>query len=205
MLDIVFPEDNEFDFIKMAEYLGVSKLLFVYGDPDKFFTKTVNSSVKIFNALFSDPSKVQKARHFSNSVLCRGEENNTDIIERAKPDILFAIEEAQKRDYLHHRVSGVNQVLCRLAVKNNVVFGFSFSSLLNKTPFIRSQIMGRMMQNISLFRKFKNSFCVASFARHPCQMRSPKDLESLFALFGMHPKEIQKAFSIIFDNFINNK
>lgn len=202
MIDIVFPTGNESDFIRTAEKLGFNHLIFSYNSVENFFNNS-ETKIKISNALFCSPSQIQKMKKTGKFMICKAEENSREILEHFKPNLIFAIEEVQKKDQLHHRTSGVNQVLCKIAEKNNVIFGFSFSSFLNKNSFVKSQIMGRMMQNISLFKKYKNDFFIASFAQNPWQMKSPNDLSSFFQCLGMHQSEIKTGFKLILERFEN--
>ncbi len=46
---------------------------------------------------------------------------------------------------------------------------------------------------------------LASFARHPYQMRSPHDLSVFFEQLGLHPSDIKKAFTSVIDLINKNK
>ncbi len=107
------------------------------------------------------------------------------------PDIIYGLEEMHAHDGLHQRGSGLNHILCRMARDNGVAVGFSFACVLASRR--RHVVIGRMMQNISLCRKFKVKMVVASFAQTPWEMRAEKDLVGFFSLLGMHPKEARAA------------
>ena len=190
MIDIVFGGKNEQEFISMAEALGYSGLVLVYDNksdiPD---VKKFQARLKIKTALLADQKKVQQARSRSPLVFVSGVEDNRFAFEKAVPDLVFGVEEAQPRDFMHQRGSGLNHVLCRLAKDNDVKIGFSFNSVLNSVGMSRAQIIGRMQQNIVLCRKFRCRTVIASFARSPFEMRSPKDLMAFFVEIGMHQKE----------------
>jgi RNase P/RNase MRP subunit p30 len=109
---------------------------------------------------------------------------------------MFGFEESERKDTMHQRYSGLNNVLCELAFRNKVKIAFSFSSILNTSGAQRATLFGRMMQNISLCRKYKVKTLVGSFARSTFEMRSAKDLQSLFIVLGMHPKEAKDAMSL---------
>ncbi len=195
MLDIVFPDRNEKDFIAMAEKLGFKGLVFVYSDASKCIVVPTEAKLKIVTAIAADQKKIIHARQKSGLVFMKSTGDDRFAFERSKPDIVFELEEAQRHDYIHQRASGLNHILCDLAKKNNVAIGFSFSSVLNSSGMLRAQIIGRMQQNISLCRKYKNKAVVASFARNPYEMRSPQDLISFFITLGMHQKEANDGVS----------
>ena len=193
MIDIVFPDQNEKEFIEIAEKLGYKELIFVYEHkfPDqkaKFKTK-----LKLHDALLVQHKKVISAKNKSKLVFVKATEDNRFAFEKSRPSLVFALEEAQPRDFMHQRGSGLNHILCRLAKENNVKIGFSFNSILNPNAMTCAQIMGRMQQNIKLCRKFKCKTVIASFAKNPFEMRSPQDLMSFFIELGMHQKEAKDS------------
>jgi len=197
MIDIVFPSKNEKEFIELAETLGYSGLVLVYEDsgdiPDikKFKTK-----LKLKTALLALQKKVQAARSKSKLVFTKAVEDNRFAFEKSRPDLVFAIEEAQPRDFMHQRGSGLNHIMCRFAKETGVKIGFSFNSILNSSGMSRAQIIGRMQQNILLCRKFKCKTVIASFAKSPYEMRSPKDLMAFFTEIGMHQKEAKDSLNV---------
>ncbi|MBW3001736.1 hypothetical protein KY338_01080 [Candidatus Woesearchaeota archaeon] len=196
MIDIVFPDKNEKDFIELAEKLGYFGLMFVYDNkgtvPDisKFKTK-----LKLKTALLAPQKKVQSAKAKSKLVFVKAVEDNRFAFEKSRPDLVFAVEEAQPRDFMHQRGSGLNHIMCRFAKENSVKIGFSFNSILNSSAMSRAQIIGRMQQNILLCRKFKCKTVIASFAKDPYEMRSPKDLLAFFTQIGMHQKEAKDSLN----------
>ena len=129
-------------------------------------------------------SMVGYKRFESDSVKVDG---RNDIIEKKivlneQTEELKAVEVVAKKDFIHHRASGLNQVLCKSANENDVIIGFSLRSVLNAEN--KSLILGRIMQNISICRKFKAKTAIASFAQKPFEMRSVHDVISLFEVLG---------------------
>ena len=53
-------------------------------------------------------------------------------------------------------------------------------------------LIGRMIQNIKLCKKFKVKTAIASFASSPYGMRSPHDISSFFRILGMEKPEFIK-------------
>ncbi len=181
MKDIVFPNNNEEEFLKQAKLLGFDSLIFVYPLP-KYKGK---------DAIFAHSDEIRKARQLSKIVLANT--NERTIFEKNSPDILFELEEISKKDSLHFRYSGLNHILCNLANKNNITIGLSFSLALRSKGMLRAQILGRMQQNVFLARKYKLKTIIASFARSPKEMRSAHDLQSFAVTLGMHPGDAQKS------------
>lgn len=117
---------------------------------------------------------------------------NQDILSSKNVDILVSPELYEDKDSLHERNSGLNHILCKLAKKNNIIIAFSFSDILKAD----SKLLGKIMQNIKLCRKYKVRTLIASFASSKFEMRSPYDLKALFETLGMMPNDIKKSLSI---------
>ena len=122
------------------------------------------------------------------------EEKNRKAVENKQVDILLAPERVGKKDRLNQRDSGLNDVLCKFARENDVAIGFSFADLLNSK--FRAVVLGRMMQNVRLCRKYKVRMVLASFAKEPWEMRHPNDLLAFGQVVGMTPKEAMIALNI---------
>jgi hypothetical protein len=130
--------------------------------------------------LLAFPKYIVKAKKLTKYVFVKSSKDNRFVFEKNKDILVYNLEDTGKRDFIHHRSSSLNQVLCGLANKNNIKVGLSFNSLLKADPIPRAKILGRMKQNIKLCNKYKVSTLVASFANKPYEMRNNKDLESFF-------------------------
>jgi len=115
-------------------------------------------------------------------IVAKSSTNDKEAIEKLKPDVIFSFEDHARKDFIHQRASGFNHILCKSAKDNDVIIGFSLSSILNVEN--KHEILGRIMQNMKLCRKFKVKMLIASFAQDPLGMRSSHDLISLFKVLG---------------------
>ena len=183
MIDIVFPNKNESEFIEMARKLGISGLIFAYKQPSEFYEGDAS------NALFIEPKNIQKARNNDVLAICPA---SREAIERGA-DIVVGFELQEIKDHTHYRESGMNQVLCKLATERKVRIGFSFSTILQIYGQKRAQLLGRIMQNITFCRKFKTPTKIASFATSPYEMRAPAELKAFFIQLGMDENQAQQA------------
>jgi len=198
MIDLVFPDGNELKFIEMAERLNYNSLCFVYDlkknlktVKERILEAQKKTKIKLFYGLLTDAKNVSKARKICDLVLVKSTGDDQAIFERVKPDIVFDLELISRKDSLHFRVSGLNQVLCKFAFANKVIVGFSFSSILNTKN--RVLILGRIMQNIRFCRKYKVETCFASFASTPYEMRAWHDLVGFLTVLGMHAGKAKKS------------
>ena len=98
------------------------------------------------------------------------------------------------------RDSGLNQTLCKLASKNKIVIGFNFSDVLNSNGIERSNLLGKMMQNVKLCRKYKVKMIVGSFASRWQELRSERDLMAFGREIGIEKVNNKDAIS-----FLKNK
>lgn len=188
MIDIVIPNNNEEDFIAIAEKLGYNGLCFLYdfseysGKKKKFG----NNKIKIHTGILANNKNLNKIKselkNEKTFVAVKSSDSDKDIMGKLKPNIIFSFEDNIKRDFIHQRASGLNHILCRSAKENDVIIGFSLSSILNFEN--KHKVLGKIMQNIELCSKFKVKTVIASFAQKPLEMRSSHDLISLFKALG---------------------
>ena len=137
--------------------------------------------------------------------LVEGGSLNREILENRNVDVLLSPEKNVKNDFLHHRDSGLNHILCKIASKNNIAIGINFNDILNLERVERSQRIGRIMQNIRLCRKFKVKIVAGSFAKSEDELRNLTDLASFLESIGMTPKEAKDAFRNMLDIIENKK
>ncbi|MFC1800807.1 RNase P subunit p30 family protein [Nanoarchaeota archaeon] len=188
MYDIVFPKNNENEFIKIAKELGYTNLCFVYNLNE--FKKATDGN---FAGIITDEKNLNKAKKLADFVILQSSDKDRHLIESGKAEIIFNLETTSRKDFIHHRASGLNQVLCTLLNKKEVAIAFSFNTILKSEGMLRSQIMGRMMQNIRFARKYKFNLLFASFAQSPFEMRAPHDLIAFAETLDMHPSEAKAA------------
>ena len=197
-IDLVLPKNNEKEFIEIAEKLRIDGLCFVYSFKTKedFLKKNEaikklqeKTKLKLFSGLIADSKNIIKAKKLAKIVVYKSTGNDRYAVEKSRAGIVFGLEAVANKDSMHSRNSGLNQVLCKLANKNNIIISFSFSGILNTDGIKRSQILGRIMQNIRLCRKYNVKTIIASFANKPYEIRPYHDLKRVFVCFGMHPTE----------------
>lgn len=194
MIDIVFPEKNEHEFFEMAKRLGYKGLVMVYHSPaEAKNAPKAPAGLSVKTAVLADARKAFNLRSQGVLAFVQCSEQDRTVLERGSADVLFGAESTQPKDYAHQRGSGLNHVMCLLASKNKVAIGFSFAKILESTGSQRAQLLGRMMQNIVLCRKYRVKTVIGSFAKDPWKMRSPHDLMSFFTVLGMNQKDSKQS------------
>ena len=106
------------------------------------------------------------------------DELNRKILEKEKIDILL-INQSNRKDFQKQRNSGFNQVLAKLAKKNNVTIGINLDEIIESKN--KSEILSRVKQNIKLCNKNKLKMKFIS-EKHK---RNIYDLKALGLVLGM--------------------
>ncbi|MFH1637540.1 MAG: RNase P subunit p30 family protein [Candidatus Woesearchaeota archaeon] len=138
-------------------------------------------------------TSLKAVRPSKELVIVQGMENNRSIVENRHVDILLDPDKFCRKDKLHHRSSGLDDVICKFAKRKNIAVGFSFSSFLYVEDI--SVKLGRLMQNIRFCRKFKVKMVIGSFASNSQELRGMEDMAAFFRVAGMTPKEVKDAFN----------
>lgn len=195
MIDIVFPRGNETEFIRLAEKLGSEGLCFVYTEMKDIKEFQEKTKLIIKTAVLCEPREIGKYIGKRKTIIRAPEEQEKirHILEQAKPDMVFELEFGKRKDFLHHRASGLNHVLGEIAREKKTTIGFNFSKILNASEKERARYIGRMMQNIRFARKFKFNIAVGSFANTPWDMRGEREMRAFFMSIGMNADEFEKA------------
>jgi len=131
----------------------------------------------------------------NNLIVVKGnsDEINRAALENKRTDILLSPEYGREKDFIHFRNSGLNQVLCKLANKNKIAIGFNFSDLINAEK--KEIILGKMMQNVILCRKYKVKIVIGSFANKKNEIKNRSELMSFGKVLGMNGKEVKEGLN----------
>ncbi len=195
MIDIVMPFGNEQEFMEIGKKLGYRGVCFLY-KPNDYISSCIPmvNGIRAYKGIIAEASDAGKIKSRLKGgrafVAIKSNGEDKEVIKDRKADLIFSFEGALRKDFMHHRASGLNHVLCRLAKESGIIIGFSLNSLLNSNN--AGVAIGRIMQNISMCNKFKANTTIASFATRPFEMRSPHDLESLFKVMGHKNPEFLK-------------
>lgn len=117
-------------------------------------------------------------------------------VEAKKADIILVSEKIMQ-DSMHYRRTALDNVICNIASKKNIALAFSFSAILNAGN--RAAVMGKVMQNIRMCRKYKARMVFASFARNKFEMRGKEELKAFARVLGMTAAEANNALNAVDD------
>ena len=107
-------------------------------------------------------------------------------IKSRKVKMIINLEGGKRKDFMHSRNSGLNQVLCKIFKEKGITVGFNFDMVYEARGMEKVNVLGRMMQNVVLCRKYKVNTAVINFSE-----RDEKDLNSFGACIGLIPKEFK--------------
>jgi len=182
IMDYVYPSGNEKEFVKMAEYLEIEALCFIYKLKEAVDLSKIKTNIKIFiGTQITSINEIKKVNSKPNIIFYRNISKIRDIL--YKPvDIVVGMENVPRKDFLHHRNSGLNHIICNIAKEKNKSFGFSFSDVLSIEAKYRARLLGRIRQNVRLCRKSGIEIIYGSFAKEPHEMRKLDDIKLLFKI-----------------------
>jgi RNase P/RNase MRP subunit p30 len=189
--DVVIPSNNEKEFIKIAEKINTSALILLYREFDKNIKEKIKklqkeTKIKLFSGLLvSNVNHSQRASTKYDYVFGK---DNRGLIENKFVKIHYDFEVSDKKDFIHYRNSGMNQVLAKIMKEKKKVLAFNINNIIGN-----HLIMGRITQNIKLARKYKIKMMLASFAKKPLEMIYSKDLVSIGITLGMQQKEAKDS------------
>lgn len=103
-------------------------------------------------------------------------------LEKSTVDVVFGMENINVRDHTHYARGGLDQIVCRIAKAKGKTIGFSFSSILNSRN--RAKLLGRMMLNLKLCKKYGVKVVFGNFSLVKEEIRSAKDLAAFRRLLG---------------------
>ncbi len=121
---------------------------------------------------------------------------NRQAVENIKLDTL-------SRSYYKRRDCGINQVLSKEAVKNNIAIELTIKDILTNHSSYRAKIIDNYKEIIKLYRKFKFPLLLTTGATNIYDIKSPRDSIAIFKSIGLTDTEIEEGFYKTPQNIIN--
>ncbi|MHC1611016.1 MAG: ribonuclease P protein component 3 [Candidatus Methanospirareceae archaeon] len=92
---------------------------------------------------------------------------------------------------------GLNHVSVRYAAENGIAIDFNMNAIIHSRRGERARILGKMREILKLVRKYNAPVILTSNARSIYDLRAPREMIALAALFGMSKEEATSALSDI--------
>ncbi len=123
---------------------------------------------------------------------------NRAVLENVKIDVL-------SRPYLKRYDSGLNHILAKEALKNNVAIELCFEDILKSYLAPRAKIISNFRDIYTLYRKFDFPLILSSRAESIFDVKTTQDFVSVFKQTGLSEDEIITAFKTSKDILEFNK
>ncbi len=117
---------------------------------------------------------------------------NRAVVENIQIDVL-------SRPYLKRFDGGLNHVLAKEAVKNNVAIELCFKDVLRTYLSHRSKVISNFKDIYTLYRKFDFPLILSSRADSVFDLRTTHDFSAVFKQTGLTDLEIEKSFMTAHD------
>ena len=112
---------------------------------------------------------------------------NRAVLENIKIDVL-------SRPYLNRFDSGINQVLAKEAVRNNVAIELCFKDVLRTYLSPRAKVISNFRDIFALYRKFDFPLILSSRAESVFDIRTTHDFCEVFKQVGLDEDDIARSF-----------
>jgi len=128
--------------------------------------------------------KKEIEKNKENNIIFTSVDDELDrkVLEKLKINI-FLINQSHRKDKQKQRDSGFNQVMAKLAKKNNVTIGINLDEIIESQPIKRQEILARIKQNVRLCNK--NKLKMKFITQKSENNRDIYDLKALGLVLGM--------------------
>jgi ribonuclease P/MRP protein subunit RPP1 len=122
-------------------------------------------------------------------VQAQDDEFNRKILENKDVDIFLSPESHNKKDRLKQRDSGLNEILCKLATKNNIKIGINLKEIQKLSKQDKAIILARIIQNIKLCKRTKTQIII-----YP-KPKNKQGISSLFLTLKASTQQAKESFN----------
>lgn len=150
----------------------------------------ISMGINILNANSNEIRKtINKYRSKANYISCLGGDLkiNRIVCENRRIDVL-------SRPYYKRKDSGMNHVLAKEALKNNVAIELCFRDILNNHLRYRANVISSFKEILMFHRKFKFPLILTTDSKSLYDIRSTRDIAAFFKSIGFTDKEIYNGF-----------
>ena len=133
--------------------------------------------------------QIQKLKREGKLVVVRAkdEDINRKIFEMKDVDMVIDLELHNRREGLKQRDSGLNEILCKLARKNEISIGINLGNVKKLDVREKGNAIGRIIQNINLCKRTKTK--IVLLPEH-----SKQEILSFFSVLKGSTKQAKSAF-----------
>lgn len=165
---------EEEKYIKNLQKVGTKQALLLYTEKKDQNLEDLETKydMKLYTGVID--SKTQTPLNFS-----KGTRFN---VEKYSYPIHYGFEHFNKKDSMHYRRSGMNQVIGKLMKEKNKIYAIAAEPIINsKTPHI---ILGKLSLNLKIARKYGFKVIIAGMNKNPNLIRSGHQLKAIIDMLG---------------------
>jgi len=134
--------------------------------------------------------QIQQLKKDKQQVIVQAQDDifNRKILENPDIDILAGPESHNRKDYMKQRDSGLNEILCKLAKKNNIKIGINLQQLKSLPTKQKAIILARIKQNIQLCKRTKTKIII-----YPKNNFTKQEIMSFMQTLGTSTSQAKQA------------
>ena len=196
--------ENNIELAKQAALYGWQHINFSYNQNDfknalslkNDLKDSLDSIIDFDYTLEIKSTSINEIRKVSNkfrkdalciSVIGGDLKVNRAVLENIKLDVL-------SRPYLKRYDSGLNHILAKEALRNNVAIELCFKDVLRSYLAPRAKILSNFRDIYTLYRKFDFPLILSSRAETVFDIKTTHDFVAVFKQTGLNINEINKSF-----------
>ncbi len=135
--------------------------------------------------------EIKREKEFQRKIIVQAQDTkfNRKILENKDVNVLLSPEFRNLNDRLKQRNSGLNEILCRIAKKNNISIGIDFKKIIDLQKKDKAKILSRIIQNISLCKRIGTKILIIDKEKF-----SKQEIFSFFLSLGCSTKKTKEIF-----------
>jgi len=101
--------------------------------------------------------QIQELKKQEKQIIVKAQDTefNRKILENKDVNVLLSPELHNRKDRLKQRDSGLNEILCKIATKNNIKIGINIKEIQKLSKKQKAIVLARIIQNIQLCKRTK--------------------------------------------------
>jgi len=134
--------------------------------------------------------QIQKLKQDKTEIIVQAQnpEFNRKILETPDVDMIIGLELHNRKERLKQRDSGLNEVLCKLAAKNNIKIAIDLIPIIKLPKIEKARVLSRISQNIKLCKRTKTKIIILP------KKYSKQEILSFFLNLKASTNQAQEAF-----------
>ncbi|RME53176.1 hypothetical protein D6783_02725 [Candidatus Woesearchaeota archaeon] len=190
--DLLKPNKNEQALLDEATKLGFKNVGFLYTTLHDLRAAQARTNVPATQQRTRPPNTVQRIllTEKTNPPRIPGVEllapTTRHAAEHPAIHYLYRAEIHPAKDKTHHPTTHLNQVIATILKEKNKHYLFDWSLILQEhDPHRRATILGRMLHNAKLLKKYRVKTSIITLADLPQKLLTPRDLKAIQHLLGL--------------------